>query len=122
MTSVTKVLCTLNAWGNYGQISINVSIWSPVYFQKKDYAVGLEVRRKLLTLLVEEVGKPLQKEHAEDVFLVLRGIHFAAQIVTGTIQETGELAEGEFGHRGYFFLTCYEPSAYLKKCRRFMTF
>ena len=38
------------------------------------------------------------KEHAEDVFLVLRGVHIAAQIITGAEEEAGELAEGELGH------------------------
>ena len=50
-------------------------------------------------VLVEPVRQPLQEQHAEDVFLVLRGVHVAAKVVAGTEQETGELAEGELlGH------------------------
>jgi hypothetical protein len=52
-----------------------------------------------LPLLVEKIGEPLQEEHAEDVFLVFRGIHVAAQVVAGAEQEAGKLAEGEFAHK-----------------------
>ena len=64
------------------------------------HALGLEVLGELLALLIEQVAQPLQEEHAEDVFLVLRGIHVAAQVVAGAEQEAGELAEGELGHIG----------------------
>ena len=63
------------------------------------HALGLEIGCQLFALLVKEVGKPFQEQHAEDVFLVLRGIHVAAQVVAGAEQEIGELAECEFGHR-----------------------
>ena len=62
------------------------------------HALGLEVPVELLALLIEEIAQPLQEQHAEDVFLVLRGIHVAAQVVAGAEQEAGELAEGELGH------------------------
>jgi hypothetical protein len=55
------------------------------------HALGLEVLGELLALLIEEVGEPLQKEHAEDVLLVLRGIHVAAQVIAGAEQEAGKL-------------------------------
>ena len=60
-------------------------------------AAGEEGFLQLLLLLVEEVAQPLQEKHTEDVFLILGGIHVAAQIVAGAEEETGELAEGEFG-------------------------
>ena len=63
------------------------------------HALGLEVLGELLAFLVEEVAEPLQEQHAEDVFLVLRGVHVAAQVVAGAEEEAGELAEGQFGHR-----------------------
>ena len=62
--------------------------------------LALRSLRELLALLIEEIAQPLQEQHAEDVFLVLRGIHVAAQVVAGAEQEAGELAEGEFGHIG----------------------
>ena len=62
------------------------------------HALGLEILGKLLALLVEEVGEPFEKKHAEDVLLVLGGIHVAAQIVAGAEQKIGKLAQGELGH------------------------
>jgi hypothetical protein len=56
----------------------------------------LQIPTELVPLLVEEVGKAFQEEHTEDVFLVFRGVHVSAQVVTGTKQEAGKLAEGEF--------------------------
>jgi len=38
---------------------------------------------QLLALAVKLVGESLQKEHAEDEFLELRGVHLAAQYVRG---------------------------------------
>jgi hypothetical protein len=63
-------------------------------------AAGEEGFLQLLLLLVEEVAQALQEKHAEDVFLVFRGIHVAAEIVAGAEEEAGELAEGEFGGHG----------------------
>ena len=62
------------------------------------HAPGLQIAAELLAFLIEEVGEPLQEQHAEDVFLVLRGVHIAAQIVAGAEQQAGKLAEGELGH------------------------
>ena len=62
------------------------------------HTFGAEILFELLALLVEEVAEPLQKQHAEDVFLVFGCVHIAAQVIAGTKQETRELAEGELGH------------------------
>ena len=64
------------------------------------HAAPLEVLGQLLALLIEEIAQPFQEEHAEDVFLVLRGIHVAAQIVAGAEQERGELTQRELRHCG----------------------
>jgi len=61
------------------------------------HALGPQLLLQVLPFLIEEVRQPLQKQHAEDVLLVLRGIHVAAQIAAGAQQEARELAEGELG-------------------------
>ena len=63
-------------------------------------AAGAETGRELLALLVEQVAAPLQEQNAENVFLVLRGIHVAAKLVARLEEEAGELGKGEFGHVG----------------------
>ncbi len=62
------------------------------------HPLGLEILGELFALLIEEVGQPLQKQHAEDVFLVLRRIHVAAQVIAGAEDESGELSQSELGH------------------------
>jgi len=51
-------------------------------------------------LEIELVGEALDEEQAEDKFLELRGIHFAAQDVGGFEKEAFELGESDFfaGH------------------------
>ena len=56
------------------------------------HTLGLEIARELVSLLIEQIAQALQEQHAEDVFLVLGGIHVAAQIVTGAGQQAGKLA------------------------------
>ena len=56
------------------------------------HTLGLEIARELVSLLIEQIAQALQEQHAEDVFLVLGGIHVAAQIVTGAEQQAGKLA------------------------------
>ena len=56
----------------------------------------LEILRELLLFLIEEVAQPLQEEHAENVFLVLRRIHVPAQVVARAKKKGRELAEREF--------------------------
>jgi hypothetical protein len=74
---------------------------------RRDYrlghAFGFQLLGELLALLVEEVEEPLQDKHAEDDFLVLRGIHIATQVVTGAEQEAGELAQDQLGRRVCLF-------------------
>ncbi len=55
--------------------------------------------RKLLAFLIEQIAQPFQEQHAEDVFLVLRGIHVAAQVVASAEQETRKLRESQFSHQ-----------------------
>ena len=43
---------------------------------------------ELLAFAVELVGEPLQKQHAEDELLELRGVHLATQDI-GSLQEEG---------------------------------
>jgi hypothetical protein len=62
------------------------------------HSLGLEVPGELFPFLVEQVAQPLQEQHAENVFLVLRGVHISAEVVAGTEEEAGELAKGELGH------------------------
>jgi hypothetical protein len=54
---------------------------------------GSEVATDLLALLVEEIAHALQEEHAENVFLVLGGVHVAAEVVAGLERELLKLAE-----------------------------
>jgi len=50
-----------------------------------------------LVALLKDVGGTLEEEHAEDVLLVLGGVHLAAQDV-GRFEEVAlELGQGEFG-------------------------
>jgi len=51
------------------------------------HALRLQVAGKAFALLIEQIGKPLQEKHAEDVFLVLRRIHVPAQVVTRAEQQ-----------------------------------
>src|SRR5262245_2495043 len=60
-----------------------------------------------LTLAVEFVREALQKEHAEDEFLELRGIHLATQDVGGLEEEAFELGESNFFSAQHFFLALY---------------
>lgn len=48
------------------------------------------------TLAVEFVGQALDKQHAENEFLELARVHFAAQDVGGLEQKTLKLREGDF--------------------------
>ncbi|MCY1460806.1 hypothetical protein D9M71_783950 [compost metagenome] len=59
----------------------------------------------LLVALLEYVGAALEKQHAEDVFLELRGIHLAAQNVGGLEQVAFQLLQRE-GHCG---IPCGHP-------------
>jgi hypothetical protein len=63
------------------------------------HALGTQVLAKLLAFLIEQIAQPLQEEHAEDVFLVLGGVHVAAQVVTGAEQQARKLRECKFSHR-----------------------
>ncbi len=47
----------------------------------------------------ELVAQPLEEQHAEDVFLVLRGIHVAPQDVARLEQQASRAWESELGHR-----------------------
>ena len=47
--------------------------------------------------LVEEVAGALEEQHAEDVFLVLAGIHVAAQVIAGGQQQLFKAGKGEAG-------------------------
>jgi hypothetical protein len=55
---------------------------------------------KLFTFEVKFVGQPLEKEHPEDEFLELGGVHFPAKDIGGFEKEAFELGEGDFisGH------------------------
>ena len=68
--------------------------------------LALQVLGELLALLIEQVAQPLQEQHAEDVFLVLRGIHVAAQVVARAEEQTGELAESELLGHLFCSLSC----------------
>ena len=60
----------------------------------------------LLIALFEYVGAAFEKQHAEDVFLELRGIHLAAQNVGGLEKVAFQLLQCE-GHCG---IPCGHPS------------
>ena len=66
-------------------------------------AGGHLLRDDLLAALVEHVGAALEEQHAEDVFLELRGVHLAAQDVGGLEEVAFELGEGQ-GHLSLFSL------------------
>ena len=51
----------------------------------------------LLTTLIKQVAGALEKKHTKDVFLVLAGVHVAAQCVAGGHQQVFQAGEGEFG-------------------------
>ena len=62
------------------------------------FLAGLLCRTLLADLgaaLVEQVAGPLQEQHAEDVFLVLAGVHVAAQVVAGGQEQAFEASEGQ---------------------------
>ncbi len=63
-------------------------------------ALGLQLRAHGGAVGIELVGHALEEQHAEDVFLVLGGIHLAAQDVAGLEQQVFEFGEGELGHGG----------------------
>ena len=50
-------------------------------------ALCLAALADFLLALVEQIAGTLEKQHAEDVFLVLAGIHVAAQVVAGGQQQ-----------------------------------
>lgn len=52
-----------------------------------------------LALLVKDIGHALEKEHPEDIFLLLGRMHGAAQNVGGFHQEGFELGEGDLAGR-----------------------
>ena len=98
-------------------VGLEVADLRPVGFRRHEESVLVGVRElrrdrprpamplalrslaKLLAFLIELVAQPFQEQHAEDVFLVLRGIHVAAQVVARAEQEAGKLREGEFRHQ-----------------------
>jgi hypothetical protein len=49
---------------------------------------------------MEHVRSAFEKQHPEDVLLVFRGVHLAAQNVSGSEKMAFELGEGESGHGG----------------------
>ena len=51
-----------------------------------------------LTALIKQVAGAFEEEHAKDVFLVLAGVHVAAQGVAGGHQQVFQAGEGEFGN------------------------
>ena len=55
----------------------------------------LELGADLLLALLEDIRAALQEEHAEDVFLELRGVHAPAQDVGGLEEVPLQLVEGE---------------------------
>jgi hypothetical protein len=65
--------------------------------------VGLRQTRRLAFLLdlfatlIEQIAGALEEQHAKDVFLVLAGIHVAAQIIACREQQTFQAGECEFG-------------------------
>lgn len=52
------------------------------------------LRDDLFAALVEHIGTALEEQHAEDVFLELRGVHLAAQDVGGLEQVAFQLRKG----------------------------
>jgi hypothetical protein len=60
-------------------------------------AAGLALLLDLFAALVKQVAGALEEQHAEDVFLVLTGIHVAAQVIAGGEQQAFKLREREFG-------------------------
>ena len=46
-------------------------------------ALGQSVGPDLFAPLIKQVAGALEEQHAEDIFLVLAGVHVAAQVVTG---------------------------------------
>ncbi len=60
---------------------------------------------ELLPLAVKFVRHPLDKEHAEDIFLEFGGIHLASQDIRGFEQEVFKLFKGDF-----FLINLYFPA------------
>src|SRR5437867_6983336 len=54
-----------------------------------------ELLPELDTLLVEHIGHAFEKEHAEDIFLVFRGVHLATQDVRSLHQKAFELGKSD---------------------------
>ena len=50
----------------------------------------------LFALPVKFIGQPFQKQHPKDEFLEFRGVHLAAQDLSGLEQEGFQLGEGDF--------------------------
>ena len=50
-------------------------------------AIGLALFFDLFAALVKQIAGALEEQHAEDVFLVLAGVHIAAQVIAGGQQQ-----------------------------------
>ena len=57
----------------------------------------LALAADLRAALIEQVAGPLEEQHAEDVFLVLAGVHVAAQVVARGQQQAFKAGEGQLG-------------------------
>jgi alpha-methylacyl-CoA racemase len=65
----------------------------------------------VLAALVEHIGAALEEQHAEDVFLELRGIHLAAQYVGGFEEVAFELGQCERHSRLWQFVLAIDRVA-----------
>ena len=59
------------------------------------HPLGGQFLSQLRPALIKQVTGALQKQHAENVFLVFAGIHAAAQIVTSGEQKVFEAGKGQ---------------------------
>jgi hypothetical protein len=72
--------------------------------------------------LIEQVAGALEEQHAEDVFLVLAGIHVAAQVIAGRQQQAFEAGECEFGgwHSSVCFCFDFAGDSVCRACNGFV--
>jgi hypothetical protein len=78
------------------------AIWMP-YIQRCQQPIRFkaalaQIDGQRLPLLIEQIAASLQKENAEDKFLVLRSLHIAAEFVARLEKQACQLREGKFGH------------------------
>ena len=63
-------------------------------------ALASRTRLEVGPVCVELIAQPLQEQHAEDVFLVLRGIHVAPQDVARFEEQALQAGKGELSGIG----------------------